>query len=422
MKRHLFILTYIALSICDIHAQAQKYIDALIENPYRAASNYQSYEFSESELSHAPKGYKPFYISHYSRHGSRYHTGETYFRLCLPYMAMAEELDLLSEEGKAWYNDAQTVLQEHQGMFGMLTSLGSKEQDAIGKRIYERFQHVFSGKNGRTEIRNRSTRVQRSIVSMASFNTAIAQMAPSLDFIYAAGDKFRTYLNAEHEDYSVIDRFDDEVEYSLKHLINTERVLEVLFKDSGKVHEIIDDTYSFVKGIFLVSSISPNTDSHPDMLQYFHQDDIIGHWIIKNNTFYAAYGNSTEMAQQVATIARPLIKDIIEKADEALEDSSRIAADFRFGHDTGLLPLVATLGIKGMEETWSAYEAHEHWSSSEFIPMASNLQIIFYKNRKDKILVKMLYNEKETSIPAIVPECGPYYSWPVLRDYLKSLL
>ena len=409
------------VGLVPVFGQAQRFVDALKENPARAASNYQSYEFVDTELTKAPKGFKPFYISHYSRHGSRYHTGESYFRLCMPEMAICDSLGILSEEGEAWYNEAKAVYGEHKGMFGMLTTLGSQEQDGIGNRIHERFPEVFSGKNGRTDVRNRCTRVQRSIVSMTSFNTAIAKKSPELNFSYAAGDKFRAYLNADPQNYPLLDKFDDEVEESLKHLIDTDRVFKVLFKDTETAAKIIDNPYSFVKGVFLVSAISPNTDIHPDMLKYFHQDDILGHWVIRNNIFYAGWANSSEMATEVATIARPLIKDIVEKAEEALSENSTLAADFRFGHDTGLLPLVATLGIDGMHEKWSAFNAHEHWSSSEFIPMASSLQIVFYKNKKGEILVKLLYNEKETSIPALKPASGPYYSWSSLKEYLISL-
>ena len=404
-----------------VWGQAQRFVDALKENPARAASNYQSYEFVDTELTPAPKGFKPFYISHYSRHGSRYHTGESYFRLCMPKMAECNSLGILTEEGQAWYNDAKAVYAEHKGMFGMLTNLGSQEQDGIGNRIIERFPEVFAGKNGRTEVRNRCTRVQRSIISMTSFNTAIAKKSPALNFSYAAGDKFRAYLNADPQNYPLLDKFDDQVEDSLKHLINTDRVFKVLFKDTEAAAKVIDNPYSFAKGIFLVSAISPNTDIHPDMLKYFHEEDILGHWIIRNNIFYAGWANSAEMATEVATIAHPLIKDIVEKAEEALSENSTLAADFLFGHDTGLLPLVATLGIDGMHEKWSAFNAHEHWSSSEFIPMASSLQIVFYKNKKGEILVKLLYNEKETSIPALKPVSGPYYSWSSLKEYLISL-
>lgn len=421
MKRYIVGLLWLMISLVPSWGQTQRFVDALKEKPARAASNYQSYEFTETKLTPAPKGYTPFYISHYSRHGSRYHSSEKYFLLCMPGMAKCDSLGLLSDEGKAWYEDAKAVLNEHQGMFGMLTNLGSQEQEAIGKRITERFPEVFSGKNGRKEVRNRCTRVPRSIVSMTSFNTVIAQYATDLHFSYAVGDKFRTYLNTDAENYHLLDKFDNEVENSLKHLINTSRVFEVLFNDTDAAAKVIDDPYSFAKGIFLVSAISPNTDIRPDMLKYFHEEDILGHWIIRNNIFYAGFGNSAEMAAEVATIAHPLISDIVEKADEALAEGSNLAADFRFGHDTGLIPLVATIGIKGMDEKWSAFKAHEYWSASEFIPMASSLQMVFYKNRKGEVLVKFLYNEKETTIPALKPEYGPYYSWSVLKTYLLSL-
>ena len=56
--------------------------------------------------------------------------------------------------------------------------------------------------------------------------------------------------------------------------------------------------------------------------------------------------------------------------------------------------------------------------------MATNLQMIFYRNKKDEVLVKMLYNEQEVTIPALVPASGPYYEWNELYRYLnqKSLL
>ena len=48
--------------------------------------------------------------------------------------------------------------------------------------------------------------------------------------------------------------------------------------------------------------------------------------------------------------------------------------------------------------------------------------MIFYKNRKGEVLVKMMYNEKETVIPALKTSDGPYYRWDELRAYLMSLL
>lgn len=41
-----------------------------------SGSNYVAYRGPQKQLTAAPKGYKPFYLSHYGRHGSRYMIGK----------------------------------------------------------------------------------------------------------------------------------------------------------------------------------------------------------------------------------------------------------------------------------------------------------------------------------------------------------
>jgi hypothetical protein len=51
--------------------------------------------------------------------------------------------------------------------------------------------------------------------------------------------------------------------------------------------------------------------------------------------------------------------------------------------------------------------------------MGANLQIIFYRDKKNDILVKLLLNENEVTLP-IKSEFGPYYSWNVVKDFLEK--
>ena len=44
----------------------------LMENPAGLCSDYGMYSFVEHEISPAPSGYKPFYISYFGRHGARF--------------------------------------------------------------------------------------------------------------------------------------------------------------------------------------------------------------------------------------------------------------------------------------------------------------------------------------------------------------
>ena len=55
------------------------------------------------------------------------------------------------------------------------------------------------------------------------------------------------------------------------------------------------------------------------------------------------------------------------------------------------------------------------------VPMAGNIQFVFYKNKKNDILVKVLHNEKEAHL-ALHTDVFPYYHWKDLRNYLQSLL
>ena len=52
--------------------------------------------------------------------------------------------------------------------------------------------------------------------------------------------------------------------------------------------------------------------------------------------------------------------------------------------------------------------------------MASNLQLIFYRSKRNpEILVKVLYNGREASLP--VPQSAPsFYSWSAFKDYYKN--
>ena len=52
--------------------------------------------------------------------------------------------------------------------------------------------------------------------------------------------------------------------------------------------------------------------------------------------------------------------------------------------------------------------------------MASNLQMVFFRDKAGHVLVKLLRNESETVIPGLQTVTGPFYLWETLREYLVS--
>ena len=53
------------------------------------------------------------------------------------------------------------------------------------------------------------------------------------------------------------------------------------------------------------------------------------------------------------------------------------------------------------------------------IPLASNLQMIFYRSRKSPdVLVKFVYNEKERTIAELEAVSGVYYRWEDVKKFI----
>ena len=76
MSRPSHILTALSLIILiTLSASAQDFQSEIRANIDRFAGVYHSYEYIPTADTPAPKGFKPFYVSHYGRHGSRHQTG-----------------------------------------------------------------------------------------------------------------------------------------------------------------------------------------------------------------------------------------------------------------------------------------------------------------------------------------------------------
>jgi hypothetical protein len=78
------------------------------------------------------------------------------------------------------------------------------------------------------------------------------------------------------------------------------------------------------------------------------------------------------------------------------------------------------MGIEGQDIRCRVADADKYWYAHEMVPMGTNLQLIFYRNCKGEVLVKMLYNEAETAIKAVPAYQGPYYRWEDLREWFVS--
>ena len=390
------------------------------ENPDRAAGVHHSYEYHPSADTPAPRGFKPFYVSHYGRHGSRRNLSTTYSK-AYEYLTRASEAGILTPLGVEALNDVKKVYAEHEEMVGDLTARGGREHRGIAERLHRRVPGVF---RQRTEVDAQSSNIPRCIISMANFTASLDDCAPQLRFSFVTGERYINLLAHEYYTKPAANgrRLQDSL---LKADFDPERLMKSLFKGTGsQIAEVIDDPLKFSEQLYYTGSIDQCVEAGADIFgKYFTIDELITQYKCYNVRCYNNMANSADYGDAVIWApAQGLMQDIIERADAAMAEDSNRAADLRFGHDTGILPLVGLMGIKGPGDRMRAEEIVGRWESFEQIPMASNLQMIFYRNRRGEVLVKFLYNERETLIDGLSPAAGPYYRWSDAKaHFLKRI-
>ena len=203
------------------------------------------------------------------------------------------------------------------------------------------------------------------------------------------------------------------------------RFLTPLFTDLDQALKVLGNPESFVRAIYTTGSYCQDVDflGIDIFRKYFTPEELVYFWASGNDNIYRMWAGSVEQGDVIRYAIIPLMKDFIEKADAAIQPGSHRVADLRFGHDTSILPLFALMGVDDTQHRNFPYrEAHNNgWYAFFQVPMATNCQMIFYKNKKDEVLTKVLYNEKEITFENIQPVSGPYYKWEDLKAYFQGL-
>ena len=408
------------VSVAALYAQphrSEAAVRALMEDPSRAGNNTNSYEFHEIRDTKPPKGYKPFYISHYGRHGSRSNWGGKAYEDLIATLEEGKRQGILTPGGDSLLVAARSVLAFYGGMDGRLSQRGVREHDALAERMFKRYPEVFKGDK---MVRAFGSQVQRCLISMNAFTTSLVRQNPKLHFYLDTGEKFQEYINNESgwqqktgpammKAMAVVREMPDD----------TLCVLNRIFTDVPKARTFVKSARSLTENVWNTAIISEDFDIPDNLFRFLPFDAIYKRWAQSNIMLYTGHCNSVESGNDRVPMAQSCVEDIVAKADECIA-TGRYAADLRFGHDYPLMALVNYLGIEGVGERIPAEEICDKWLGFWNIPMASNLQIIFYRNKSGDVLVKFLYQEQERLLRGLEPFQGPYYKWETVKANLEG--
>lgn len=401
-------------------------MDLISQRPSYASCNYDTYPDSiTTQLTPSPAGKKPFYISHYGRHGSRYISSRSGYDI--PYMMMlhADSLDELTTAGRRVLHEMNSIMRDTEGRWGELTGYGKQQLQNIGRRMVERFPEVLCpGAN----VKAISTIVPRCIESMGSATMEMLQVCPQLNITMQASQRTQWYMN--HQDRKLRKNYmTPEAQKAYDNYISTRmgntRLMELIFKNPDIVKEFIDEEhFSYYLMKMSLFQLNTNYNRNTNLMELFDTDDLYNMWQIDNTLWYIQHGACKLNGGRQPFSQRYLLRQLIADADSCLR-LERPGAQLRFGHETVILPLVCLIGVNGYDlatDNLDDLEAKGWWCSSVF-PMGCNLQFIFYRSdpKDQDVLFKVLLNEVEATLP-IPTDSAPYYHWTDFRKYCMEKL
>lgn len=429
--KHLF--TSLLLTCFCLSAAAQQSKQDIYADPNVSASNYLAYPGPKARLTPTPKGYEPFYLSHYGRHGSRYLIGTTDYDMPYRMLLRADSLGKLTAQGKETLRKVKLLRDEAYRRDGELTERGARQHHEIARRMMERFPEIFRGK---THVDAKSTTVIRCILSMENALQQLASMNPQLVITHDASVHDMYYMNQSDPYLEKLKR-DSTAKaayraFAKKHE-NHEGVMSKIFNDDNYWKVTLDtarwfNTVYLNRALFKLASNVQSTELRHELSLYdlFTREELYDDWLISNAGWYITYGPSPLNGALQPYSQRNLLRNIIETADSCIR-LDHPGATLRYGHDTMVMPLTCLLGINGYDKQIADLEQldDEGWCDYKIFPMACNLQFVFYRpiNRSSHqpILVKVLQNEDEAHLP-LPTDNWPYYKWEDFKQHYEKCL
>ena len=421
----------ILLMACALLAQAQ--------TRQQMGGVYYAYPAPQKPVSmKAPEGYTAFYVSHYGRHGSRWLPSDSRYTWVNHHFDDETNLTPLGKKVKGWLTQ---VWENAKGNGGKLTKLGEKQHRGIADRMAHNFPQIFAKGN---HVQARSSVVDRCAKSMLAFTDELRQLQPSLDMDVKTDSADMAWIAYTSPEVKALEN-----RTHIVAKVSPDRFLHQLFKDITKV----DDPMKLMSEIHTIASsiqdVGLNFKSYPRQIEVglyglFTDEEFKAFYDANNLRMTICNGVYPTNERIPARSAISLWENVEAEADKALA-SDRPSATLRFGHDTSLYRLYSLMNMFfarpdaccDTDAEMASYKK-ESDAMDVVVPMAANLQLVFYKKKQwdraypeSNVLVRILCNERnvgELNLNAYIYNddiedmAGNYYTWASLKNYMHEYI
>jgi hypothetical protein len=324
---------------------------------------------------------------------------------------------------KGWLTPAgETFYQAYKDFYpgiarreGLLTLKGQEQHRYIASQLYKNYPSIFKGATHAEAV---STVSHRVIVSMFFFLSQLDNTDRDFTFEADYGQPYQSYLLPDIIDSQVERDGPAEEKYIAfrNEVLDLDAMLAKWFTQPDSL--VTNGKYKFCYDLHTLVSTLNNVDepAPEELYNVYTPEERYSLWRVKNFRDYQILAKSPDTQNLRAQALRPLLNDIIEKADADWQNGVQLR--LRFAHDSTLMPLLSLMDVNGMGASIeNPYEVENYWRIFD-IPMACNLQLIFFKSKKNPdILVQVLLNGFEATLPLPMAAPGSFYKWEDVKAY-----
>ena len=340
------------------------------------------------QLQAAPAGYEPFYISHYGRHGSRWLTNDARYTWVNEHFADTKNLTKL---GKDVRKRLEKIWKNAKGNGGQLTALGARQHRGIARRMYQNFPQLFTND---AHLTAHSSTVNRCKVSMENFVDELKLLSNTQHLTPITREEDMAWIAYTSPEEKALEN-----STNVPLTISPDRFIKALFIDASKIKE----PAKLLMEIHTIASDMQDVELNVSLYDIFTAEEFQAVYEKNNKSMTIVHGDVIENNGIAARSAISLWQRIEADADAAIARGG-VGADLRFGHDSNLYRLLSLMGIKLRGKHYNYMD--------EILPMAANLQMIFYKNAQGDVQVQLLHNEHSIG----------FMSWQALKQQVADRL
>ncbi|MYM66428.1 histidine-type phosphatase [Pseudoduganella sp. FT55W] len=411
------------------------------KTPYAPQQDSATYEA-------APDGFKPVYTEMLARHGSRGLTSPKTAHALLDVWRQAAAQNALTPLGRALGPDIELMMQANAKIgYGNETAQGLEEHTQLAKRLYARMPQPFDGAaGGQRRILVVSSGKDRAVDSGGFFVRSLVQQQPALAAqVDTSIDRSTLYfhkLNAR-DDAQVTE---SSLAYQRWARSDELKAREAAIHAQPRLRAAVQATLArLFTPAFIAAQDATETalalyqlyaaaaDMRAELQTNFTRYMPPEHARVYAEAedaaaFYEKGPGITENGDVTWRMASSLLDDFFNEADAITAGNHAHAAKLRFAHAEIVIPMASALGIPGMSEQLPRAAIYSYdnspWRGAAVAPMAANIQWDIYQDTTGRTLIRMLYNERETSFKsscdyAKISSASHFYDYRQLKRCYK---